>query len=178
MAAIPRPELHDRSVAACRLLAEQVEFARAEILMIFLSTPHEVDTTQLAIQAWTQMRRVLAPKVSWEQRRMIPIEIRSLDSDVRDSVLGMREPLEGMPIPIGDIDLVVVPGLGFDARGNRLGRGRGFYDRFLSHPDLRAVTCGLALEEQFVGSVPHDERDVKVDMLVTDQRVRRFRTRT
>src|SRR5690606_24676161 len=106
MAAIPRPELHDRSVAACRLLAEQVEFARAEILMIFLSTPHEVDTTQLAIQAWTQMRRVLAPKVSWEQRRMIPIEIRSLDSDVRDSVLGMREPLEGMPIPIGDIDLV------------------------------------------------------------------------
>ena len=162
-------------MAACRLLMKQPEYRKAEVIMLFLSTPSEIDTSQIAIQAWTELKRVLAPKVSWEQRRMIPIEIRSLTSDVRDSPMGTREPVEGMPFPIGDIDLIIVPGLGFDARGNRLGRGRGFYDRFLSHPDLRAVTCGLALEEQFVEVVPHDENDVKVDMLVTDKNVRRFK---
>jgi 5-formyltetrahydrofolate cyclo-ligase len=80
----------------------------------------------------------------------------------------------GNPAPVADIDLVVLPGLGFDPFGNRLGRGRGFYDRFLAHRDYRAVSCGLALEEQFVESVPVGPHDMPIDMLVTDKNVRRF----
>lgn len=175
MAEIDAVDLHERSIAACRRLFEQPEYRKAEVVMLFLSTAHEVDTSQIALQCWADLKRVLAPKVSWEQRRMLPIEIRSLTTDVRPGVMGIREPVDGMPIPVADIDLVIVPGLGFDARGNRLGRGRGFYDRFLSHPDMRATTCGLALEDQFVGTVPHDEWDVRVQMLATDACVRRFK---
>ena len=175
LAELPPDELHRRSVLACRQLFEQPEYKRAEIVMIYLSTPQEVDTSQIAIQCWNDMKRVVAPKVSWEQRRMLPIEIHSLTSDVRPGELGIREPVEGMPIPVADLDLVIVPGLAFDEHGNRLGRGRGFYDRFLAHRDFTGTSCGLALEEQVFQEVPHGQHDQRVRMLVTDRRVRRFR---
>jgi 5-formyltetrahydrofolate cyclo-ligase len=174
LAEIPEAQLQARSAAACRLLCEQDEYKRAEIIMLFLSAPQEVDTRQLALQAWADIKRVLAPRVSWDQRRMLPIEIHSLASGVESGYMGIREPVEGMPLPVSDIDLVVVPGLGFDEHGNRLGRGRGFYDRFLSHPDFRGASCALALEEQVVPTIPVGPSDVCVDMLVTDVRVRRF----
>ncbi|MEP0847812.1 MAG: 5-formyltetrahydrofolate cyclo-ligase [Phycisphaerae bacterium] len=175
LAAIPHEQLIERSAAACRRFIAQPEYARAEILMVFLSAAHEVDTSHLALQAWADMKRVLVPKVSWDQRRILPIEIRSLTGDVADGFMGIREPVDGLPIPVADIDVVVVPGLGFDLQGNRLGRGRGFYDRFLSHRDFRAVSCGLALEEQVVKNVPTGETDMRVHLLVTDERVVRFK---
>lgn len=175
LAAIPPEDMQRRSAAACRLLCEQREYRRAEILMLFLSTSLEVDSRQLALQAWSDHKRVLAPRVSWEQRRMLPIEIHSLASGVEEGYMGIREPVEGVPVPVSEIDLVVVPGLGFDRGGNRLGRGRGFFDRFLSHSGFRGVSCALALEEQFVESIPVGPHDMRVSMLVTDTTVRRFK---
>lgn len=163
-----------RSAEACRLLYAQEEYRRADVVMIFLSTQQEIDTTFIALQAWGDSKRVLAPRISWEQRRMIPIEIHSLQTDVRSGPLGLREPVEGLPVPVSDIDLLIVPGLGFDEQGNRLGRGRGFYDRFLAHRDFRGVACALAFEHQVVESVPVVENDRRVHMLVTDAEVRRF----
>lgn len=172
--AIKPDDLHARSIRACNLLIHTPEYERAEIVMVFLSLPNEVDTTPLVLHAWRNRKRVLAPKVSWEQRRMLPIEIRSLSDDVSPSALGIREPAQGVPIPVAIIDLIVVPGLGFDLHGNRIGRGRGFYDRFLAHPDWHGTACGLALEDQVTPDVPVTEHDMQVDMLVTDEAVRRF----
>lgn len=177
LARITPEQVRERSQQACDLLRDQPEYRRAEVVMIFLSMPQEVDTTPLAQAAWADMKSVLAPRVSWEQRRMLPIEIKSLNTDVRPGMLGVREPVDGMPVPVYDIDLVVVPGLGFDYSGNRLGRGRGFYDRFLSHRDFRGIACGLAFEEQSVPEVPTDENDFRMDLLVTDRTVRRFTSR-
>lgn len=143
--------------------------------MIFLSLSDEVDTSPLVLRSWQERKRILAPKISWNQRRLIPIEIRSLTGDLTVSSLGVREPADGIPFPIGLIDLVIVPGLAFDAFGQRLGRGRGFYDRFLGHPEFQGRTCALAMEEQFVESVPVGPHDKPIDMLVTDESVRYFR---
>lgn len=174
LAALSPEELHDRSLQACDHLIKSREYLRAEIIMVFLSLPNEIDTTPIVLHAWRDRKRVLAPKVSWEQRRMLPIEIRSLSDDVSESPLGLREPSVGVPIPVGAIDLVIVPGLGFDVHGNRIGRGRGFYDRFLAHRDWRGVACGLALHEQLVDEVPTSEHDMRVNMLVTDAGIHRF----
>ncbi len=174
---LPPTTLHQRSVQACTLLTHTPEYSKAEVVMVFLSLPTEIDTTPLVLHAWRSRKRVLAPKVSWEQRRMLPIEITSLSDDVAETPLGIREPAQGVPIPVASIDLVVVPGLGFDREGNRIGRGRGFYDRFLAHRDFRGTSCGLALEAQVVEQVPSEEMDVQVDMLVTDAEVRRFNER-
>ena len=168
-------ELHDCSLQACARMADTREYQQAEIIMVFLSLPTELDTTPLVMRAWRDRKRILAPKVSWEQRRMMPIEVRSLsDEEVKESPLGIREPVQGVPFPVANIDLVLVPGLGFDEHGNRIGRGRGFYDQFLAHRDWKGIACGFAFEKQVLAQVPMDERDMQVDMLVTDAAVRRF----
>lgn len=171
--AIAPDEVQRRSAAACARLVELPEYRAADTLMIYLSMAHEIDTTPLALRAWDDRKRVLAPAVFWEQRRMTPVEIRSLSSDVRAGASGIREPVGDRPAPIGEIDLIVVPGLAFDGRGNRLGRGRGFYDRFLSHRDFRATICALAFEEQIVEAVPAEAHDMRVHVIVTDALVRR-----
>lgn len=175
LADVPAQQVGIQSVRACQRLVEQPEYRRAEIMMVFLSLPGEIDTTALVLKAWQDRKRVLAPKVSWEQRRMIPIEIRSLTHDLTITGMGLREPATGTPIPLPIIDLVIVPGLGYDVYGNRLGRGRGFYDRFLANPEFAGVACGLAFEQQFVEEIPAGSLDRPVDLLITDEKVRRFK---
>lgn len=174
LAAIPAEELDTRSLRACHRLFEQPEYIKSEVIMVFLSLPAEIDTSPLVLRAWQDRKRILAPKVSWSQRRMTPVEIRSLADDLAVSQEGIREPVSGIPFPVAMVDLVIVPGLGFDEFGRRLGRGRGFYDRFLAHPELCGTHCGLAFESQMTSTVPVGPLDRGVGMLVTDEKVRRF----
>lgn len=168
--------IHQRSSLAARLLFETPEYRHAEIMMIYLSLPLEADSNSVVLRAWRDMKRVVAPLVNWDTRQIIPIEINSLDEDVVDGPHGLRQPAAGEPIPIELIDLVIVPGLGFDPFGNRLGRGRGFYDKFLGQSAFTGVSCGFALEEQVVASIPAEHQDVPIHLLVTDKQVRRFDT--
>ena len=69
------------------------------------------------------------------------------------------------------IDLVVTPGLGFDAQGRRLGRGMAFYDGFFAQPEVRALRCGIGFFEQMVDHIPVTEHDKTIHVLVTDQQV-------
>jgi len=174
LAALTPDEIATGSLRACHRLFAEPDYIRAEVIMVYLSLPNEADTTPIVLRAWQDRKRVLAPKVSWNQRRMLPLEIRSLTDDLVVSHLGIREPVSGIPFPIRHIDLVIVPGLGFDEYGNRLGRGRGFYDRFLAHPEFTGTSCGLALNQQLVSTVPVGPLDQSIDMLVTDAEVRRF----
>lgn len=176
LAGIPPAELDTKSLQAAHRLFEQREYVKAETVMVFLSLPNEIETSAIVLRAWQDGKRVLAPKVSWNQRRMLPLEIRSLTDDMVSSNMGIREPVSGLPFPISLIDLVIVPGLGFDEYGHRLGRGRGFYDRFLAHSDFCGVACGVALEDQVMSSVPVGPLDRHVEMLVTDVKVRRFKS--
>jgi 5-formyltetrahydrofolate cyclo-ligase len=164
-----------QSMQAAHRLFELPEWIRAEVVMVFLSLPTEIDTTAIVLSAWQHRKRVLAPKVSWEQRRMIPVEINSLTDDLRVTDFGLREPATGRPFEIRLIDFLLVPGLGFDQYGNRLGRGRGFYDRFLAHTEFEGVSCALAFESQVVDAVPVGPGDRPVDLLVTNEQVRTFR---
>lgn len=171
---MPTDDLHARSLRAAHLLLEQPEYRKAEVIMVFLSMPAELDTMAVVLRAWQDRKRVLAPKVSWNQRRMLPVEIRSLTDDLTVSNMGIREPVSGIPFPISMIDLVLVPGLGFDEYGNRLGRGRGFYDRFLAHAEFKGIACAIAFEDQMTLNIPVGPLDRQVDMIVTDAKVRRI----
>ena len=183
LAGLGEAERHDRSASACRLVATMPEFDAAHVVMLYLSMPTEVDTATLALRCWQAGKTVVVPKVSWDQRRMLPIEINSL-TDVAPSASapasvsgGVREPLAGRPIPVDLIDLVIVPGLGFSPAGFRIGRGMGFYDRFLAQSEFVGRSCGLAFEEQVIDNLPVLDHDVPLHMLVTDRGIRRFAPR-
>ena len=176
LAAMSEDARHQKSILACSFIASTPEFAAAGVVMLYLSTPIEVDTTPLALKAWQAGKTVVVPKVSWDQRRMLPVEINSLNDHMTTSGPGVREPTEGKPVPVDFIDMVVVPGLGFSDKGYRIGRGMGFYDRFLAQPEFIGISCGLAFDEQIVPELPVLDHDIPLSMLVTDRGIRRFAT--
>src|SRR5690242_10033524 len=79
LAAMSDDARHQKSILACSFVASTPEFAAARVVMLYLSTPNEVDTTPLALKAWQQGKTVVVPKVSWDQRRMLPVEINTLN---------------------------------------------------------------------------------------------------
>ena len=161
----------EKSKRACLKLMATPEFQQANVVMIYLSLPHEVDTATVILQAWQKGKTVAVPKVSFQQRHMIPVVLTSLETGFSTEAGGLRNPITGVPMPMEDIDLIIAPGLGFDRNGNRIGRGGAYYDRFFAHKDIRAIKCGLAFKEQVVAKVPTVEHDIKMDMLVTDDEV-------
>jgi 5-formyltetrahydrofolate cyclo-ligase len=167
-------ERSEKSQKACRNLVSTPQFQRASTVMMYLSLPHEVDTSEVVLYAWQLGKTVVVPKISWQQRHMIPVQISSLETGFSTNVAGLRNPVTGVPMPIEEIDLVVAPALGFDRKGNRLGRGASFYDRFFANKRLNAARCGFAFAEQLIDSVPVVERDEPVDFLVTDKEILYF----
>ncbi|MBN1359068.1 MAG: 5-formyltetrahydrofolate cyclo-ligase [Sedimentisphaerales bacterium] len=161
----------DWSRKACRHLVATDQFQRASTVMMFLSLPHEVDTSDAILHAWQLGKTVAVPKISWQQRHMIAVGISSLETGFAVGASGLRNPIGGAPIPFRQIDLVVAPALGFDRQGNRLGRGGAFYDRFFANPELTGSRCGLAFAAQVVDSIPVTESDEPVGFLVTEEGV-------
>jgi 5-formyltetrahydrofolate cyclo-ligase len=174
LAGLTDQQRHAKSIAAAAAVVASPEFKAASVVMLFLAMSMEVDTSNIALKAWQTGKTVVVPKVSWDQRRMLPIEISSLTAGLTTTGPGVREPMSGNPIPVNLIDLVIVPGLGFTETGYRIGRGMGFYDRFLAQNDFVGVSCGLAFEEQIVPQLPVLDHDIPLSMLATDRGIRRF----
>ncbi len=168
-------QVAEKSLLACDLLCKTPEFVQAKVVMFFLSLSHEVETEQAIRQAFDLGKTVLVPKVDWAAHKMTAVKLTGTEAElVEDQIGKLRSPKEIEPVEASAIDLIVVPGLGFDKAGNRLGRGGGYYDRYLSGKDFRSVKCGLALEDQVVEKIPVADHDQEIDMLVTDDKVRRF----
>ncbi len=178
LAAMPASIAAAGSKKACDALVSLDEFRNASAVMIYLDIPNEVDTSHVAMAAWQEDKTVLVPKVTWEHKHITAVEIKSLETGLVQTPQGLREPQQGEPWPIEMIDFIVVPALAYDKRGHRLGRGGGFYDRFLATPGIHAVTCGLAFSLQVVDELPIHGNDYPVDILVTDEQVLRFDHKT
>ena len=166
-----------KSKKACQNLISTPQFRSASVIMMFLSLPHEVSTDEAILHAWQLGKIVVVPKISWQQRHMIPVQINSLETDFSTEVAGLRNPVTGVPVPFEEINLVVTPALAFDRKGNRLGRGGSFYDRFFANEELKAPRCGFGFAEQLVDSIPVAEHDKPMDLLVTDEEIIYFQNR-
>jgi 5-formyltetrahydrofolate cyclo-ligase len=162
-----------KSELAQRALAALPEFAAARAVMIYLPMVEEVDTAHIARQAWSAGKRVLAPRVDMATRTMEAIEIHSLSDGLAAGPYGILHPTSGEPWPPDKIDLIVVPAMAFCRRGGRLGRGAGFYDRFLlrARTGAQPLACGLAFDEQVLETLPMFEHDQWLDMVVSDKEV-------
>ena len=175
--AIPSEQRSEKSRKACRNLLSISQFQSASTVMMYLSLPHEADTSEAILHAWQLGKVVAVPKISWQQRHMMPVQIHSLETGFSTSSWGLRNPIAGVLMPFEDIDLVVTPALGFDRKGNRLGRGGSYYDRFFANAELRASRCGFGFEEQLVEAIPVTEHDEPMDFLVTDEEIIYFNNR-
>jgi 5-formyltetrahydrofolate cyclo-ligase len=148
------------------------EFAEAKVILPYASFRSEADTLKILSESLSMGKRILLPKVDKEKRRLVLFEIEVLH-DLFPGFMGIPEPLvtmEGMR-SIDAADIVIIPGAAFDDKGNRLGYGAGYYDILLSERTKNMPLVALAYEEQIVDSIPAEQHDVKVDMIITDQRL-------
>jgi 5-formyltetrahydrofolate cyclo-ligase len=88
--------------------------------------------------------------------------------DTKTGEFGIRAYRRCTGVPLNQLDLILVPGVGFDLSGRRLGRGKGYYDRLLT--GVRGAKCGLAFEKQIVMAIPAEPHDITLDYIVTPNR--------
>jgi len=148
---------------------------------LYLATAEEIDTAPLLALARQRGCQVALPRVlSLRHDRM---RFFDMAGKVRPGAFGILEPRGGAPRAARELDVVFMPLVGFDARGNRMGMGRGFYDRhFAFRRHLvhcrRPLLVGLAYAVQEVPSLPHAIHDVPVDAIVTEYSTLLFHRRT
>ena len=159
----------EKSGAACARVLDLPEWKRAKTVMLYAATRSEVQTKELIARALAEGKRVCLPVRSEEQSEMMAFFIGSPEELVLGD-LGYLEPSKmSLKAEPHEIELAIVPGIAFDEKGNRLGRGMHYYDGFLRR--LRARKVALAFEMQIVPEVPTEDHDVPVDKIVTEKRV-------
>jgi 5-formyltetrahydrofolate cyclo-ligase len=162
----------DRVTASARagvLLRQQDLWRRTGSILFYAPMPEELDVWPLVAEALAAGKVVALPRFDSQTRRYAAAHLRDLARDIKPGHFGIREPADHCaPAALGSIDLVLVPGVAFDAQGGRLGRGKGYYDQLLAH--VRGVTCGVAFDEQLVAEIPVEPHDRRVHCVLTPTR--------
>ena len=169
-----RPE--ERAAKSARIAHSVLGLAEvraADVVMAFLALPDEVDTQPLIEGLWQQGKVVATPHTDVEGGALIPVRLRP-GAAIQPAALGVPEPEVQEPVVVVEIDVVVVPGRAFDREGHRVGRGGGYYDRFLGRRDCRGLRLAVAYGCQVLETVPSGSADVAVEVLVTEHEVLRF----
>ena len=138
------------------------EFRAARTVAVFAALPDEPATDEV-LARWATTRRVVLPRVEGDAMRFYACRPDALVF----GAFGILEPQGERPCPAGEIDLVVCPGVAFTADGRRLGRGRGYYDRYLGDPAFRGFRVGVCYAHQLVDDLPVEPHDVRMDRVIT-----------
>ena len=163
-------DVQDRSVAIVQQLLDSPLYRNTDSIALYSDFRGEVKTDLIIKDALSSGKSVLMPKIKQEDFSLSFVLICSEDELV-ESEIGFKEPLlkKGRTWEAEDIDLFVVPGVAFDEYGNRLGMGKGCYDRVLSCTGRENIIA-LAYDFQIVKDVPSCHHDVKVGWIVTEKR--------
>ena len=166
--AIPEDEIAKKSARICAYLLEVID--GCDPVMAYVSKPPEVDTHPFIRDLLREGRRVVVPIIEKETRTLRLSYLRDTTLLVQ-STFHVPEPIGNeIPAQASDIRTVIIPLLAFDRRGNRLGYGAGYYDRFLAqNPGVKKI--GVAFSCQETDSVPEDKNDVRIDIVVTEDEV-------
>ena len=149
--------LSDRILAK---LEQHPDFVNAEKVMLYNALPDEVQTLNF-LEKWHLRKKIILPTVVGDD--IVPVEYGK-DTAFAMGDFNILEP-QNEPYT-GDFDLIVVPGVAFDRKGNRLGRGKGYYDRFLSQ-HLEVKRIGICFDFQLVEEVPSEPFDIRMDEVIT-----------
>ena len=144
-------------------------YVLGKTVLLYVSIfPEEVETRVMMQHALDSGKRVLCPRVERTARKLRLFSVSDPERDLRTGTLGIPEPSESTSeVEPLEVDWVLMPGLAFDARGYRLGRGGGYYDRLLPSLRLDTPRWALAFDSQWVESVPVEPHDQRLTGIVT-----------
>lgn len=184
------PELKVQKEAAIeKRLFGLEEFMRATSVLAYVSFRSEVDTTRFLQDIINSGKKLVLPVVDSRHKVLRIYEIKET-SELEYGYMGILEPgvRENREVALPDMDLIIIPGAGFDLKGNRLGYGGGYYDKLLSEirdqglgaskkeptPNPQSpipLFVAIAFEEQIAEEIPSEPHDIRMDIIITDNRL-------
>jgi 5-formyltetrahydrofolate cyclo-ligase len=157
------------SAQARELLTAQAQWQQAQSVLFFAPMPGELDVWPLLSVALAAGKRVALPRFERDTKSYSACRIQDPAEDVQMGYFGIREPsAHCAALPPSGMDLILVPGVAFDERGHRLGRGKAFYDRLLTV--MNGPRCGVAFEQQVVPEIPVEPHDARMDCVLLPTR--------
>lgn len=148
-------------------------YKQSKVVFIYMDFKNEVMTSNLIKRMLSEKKRVVIPYTDSINTVLIPSEITK-ESDLKQNSFGYFEPKSILPVNIEEIDLVIVPGVVFDKNLNRIGFGKGYYDKILNRLKPSAKKIALAHDFQVLEDIPAEEHDVKMDMIITEKNIYPF----
>ncbi|MDE6649321.1 MAG: 5-formyltetrahydrofolate cyclo-ligase [Muribaculaceae bacterium] len=145
-------------------LEKTAAFMIADNILMYHSLPDELSTIKF-LKKWQGRKRFFLPRVNGVNLDILPYEETRLEL----GSFHIEEPAGNDVADVNDIELMIIPAVAFDRKGNRLGRGKGFYDRLLA--TSKATKIGVGYEFQLLDSLPSEPHDVAMDMIITQKTV-------
>lgn len=168
---ISRDEVSRKSQLIWDKVSDLSEFEKSDVVSFYVDKEEskEVETKFMIEKSLSKDKRVVVPYVDGDD--LFLSEISDVEEDLERGTYDVLEPKNKSPFSLDRVDVIFVPGLGFDLKGNRLGYGGGYYDRLLGALESFVSKVGLAFDFQVIERVPHNEQDVSVDKIVTEKRI-------
>ena len=152
-------------------LFKRVEYKRADTILFYVSFDGEVDTFEMIKCSQNEGKKIVLPRVDTKRRELLLKLVTSFDCCLEVGPYGILEPKdqECQTIDQRDIDMVVVPGVAFDKSNNRIGRGGGYFDRFLKKLPMIVPKIGIAFDFQIFDQLPQiDTHDSPVSFVLSN----------
>ena len=161
IAMIDAPDAQVRSVAICEEVKRHIAVCGARVVALF-SPLHDEPQLWSLVEELAQSMSVVLPRVEGDVMNFYSYDKRMMAA----GAFGINEPQGGVPVQACEIEAIVVPGVAFTESGARMGRGKGFYDRYLSQNDFSALKIGVCYREQIVPDIPAEPHDVPMDIVI------------
>lgn len=166
--AITADEVKEKSAQIQKQLFSFEKYINAKTVMLYISAFKEPSTTEIITDALNSGKRVVVP-VSDTQTETIILSYLGDISDLQKGAYGILEPKTIKPADAADIDFVLIPGLAFDKHGNRMGFGKGYYDKLLC--STAAEKTALCYEFQLFNAIPASSHDVPMNTIITEENI-------
>lgn len=160
-ALLSEAEKIDAADSVFDMLEKTAAFLMSDNVLMYHSLPDEIETRRF-LDKWGSRKHFFLPRVNGLNLEILPYDRSSL----KLGAFRIEEPQGDETVSIREIDLIVVPAVGYDSKGNRVGRGKGYYDRLLS--ETKATKIGVAYDFQVVDAIDVESHDVGVDIVITD----------
>ncbi len=152
------------------MLEKSVAFMMADKILMYHSLPDELSTIDF-IDKWHTRKHFFLPRVNGVNLDVLPYDRTRLQY----GSFHIEEPTGDDIEDIDNIELIIVPGIAYDNRGNRVGRGKGYYDRLLSR--TKATKIGIGYDFQLVDEIDSEPHDITMDIVITDSRIINIKSR-
>lgn len=160
-------DYYDASRKIMSGIEQLAEFINARTVLAYWSVPGEVYTQEF-VRKWSEIKQILLPSVDGET--MLIKAFKSETPLIPGDLYGIPEPDGPVFTNYESIDFVIVPGIAFDLKNNRMGRGKAYYDRFLEN--LEVFRAGICFDFQLFDEIPADENDIRMDIVITEKKLK------